>query len=41
MTDSYARLAAVLWFLPSHAIEDLLDVAEDLAVESFRESLNG
>ena len=41
MTDPYTRLAAVLWFLPSHALEELLEAAESLAVESFRASLNG
>ncbi len=41
MTDPYTRLAAVLWFLPTHALEELLEVAEGIAVERLRTSLNG
>jgi len=40
MKDPYTRLAAILWFLSSHALEELLDVAEGIAVERFRMSLD-
>ncbi len=40
MKDPYTRLAAILWFLSSHALEELVDVAERIAVERFKTSLD-
>ena len=40
MTDPYTRLAATLWFLSSDSLENLLQEAEEMALESFRESLD-
>jgi hypothetical protein len=41
MMDPYSRLAATLWFISSDRLENLLQEAEEMALESFRETLDG